>query len=88
MYLASMTKSEFVSFLKSTISEAINEERSFLKSLKIGKDEEYSTITNVTEKFKVTKATVHNWAKRKLIKKYKINGRTLYKIAEIELAFA
>lgn len=88
MYIASMTKSEFSAFIKSVVSEAINEERKILRVINKSDDAEYCTIEKVTEKFKVTKATVHNWAKASRIRKYKINGRTLFKLAEIEQVFA
>lgn len=84
MYLSSMTKAELASFIKLTISEAINENKKLLNSLFPKIDEEYCTIVEVSKKFKVTKATVHNWAKAGTIKKHKINGRTLYKLSEIE----
>ena len=47
-------------------------------------DSDYCTIQRVTENVKVTKATVHNWAKTGRIRKYKIGGRTLFKVSELE----
>ena len=84
MYLAAMTKSEFASFVKATFQDIINEQKKTIKEILPTDNSEYCTIVSLTERFKVTKATVHNWAKRGTIKKYKVSGRTLYKLAEIE----
>lgn len=87
MFLASMTKMEFASFIKDTLNDVINEHKKVLQNLLPTNDLEYCTIISLTEKFKVTKATIHNWAKRGTIKKYKINGRTLYRLKEVEKIF-
>jgi hypothetical protein len=83
MFISSMTKSELAAFIKNTIRESIKEVKNQFQLLP---DNElgYCTISVVAERFKVTKATIHNWAKNGSIVKYKINGRTLYKLSEIE----
>lgn len=87
MYVHSMTKSEFAAFLKATVAEAIRSHKASFDELFPKTENDYCTIKTVIERFKVSEATVHNWAKRNTIKKYKINGRTLYKVAEIEKVF-
>ena len=84
MYISSMTKSELASFIKLVIKEAINDATPQASIKLPGLPDEFCTIAKVAERFKVTKATVHNWAKRGTIKKHRINGRTLYKISEFE----
>jgi len=78
-----MTKSELAAFIKDTLKEAVNEIKS---QLSIIPDDEhgYCTIAAVAQRFKVTKATIYNWVKSGTVKKYKINGRTLYRLPEIE----
>jgi len=81
-----MTKSELASFIKNAIQEGIAEIRNQLSGITT-KEDDYCTIGKAAQLFKVTKATIHNWAKNGSIKKYKLNGRTLLKVAEIESLF-
>src|SRR5689334_23051387 len=84
MFISSMTKAELAAFIKTTISESLKEEIQGFQLPDLT-NRNYLTITKVAERFKVTKATIHNWAKKGSIKKYKINGRTLLKLEEIEM---
>jgi excisionase family DNA binding protein len=45
------------------------------------------TISEAAKKCKVTKVTIHNWAKQGVIKKYRLQGRTLIKLSELEKNF-
>ena len=84
MFVDSMTKAELIALIKTSVSETVQKMKNEFKTLLPSVDFEYCTIQTVADKFKVTKATVHNWAKNGRIKKYKICGRTLYKLSEIE----
>ena len=82
-----MQKAEFFALIKEAVQEAIlsNNKDLHIKSNNTDNKKEYSTIKEVAEYFKVSRQTVHtSWIKKGTVKKYKIGGRTLLKITDIE----
>ena len=81
MYVGSMTKSELSSFIKDCIKQAINENSSLIVDTK-SSDTDFCSIQEFAVKFRITKATVHNWIKRGNVTRKKINGRSLVRLLE------
>ena len=46
----------------------------------------YLTADEVCKRFAVTKPTIHEWRKRKILKSYKLGSRVYYRLDEIENA--
>ncbi len=46
----------------------------------------YLSADEVCERFGVTKPTIHEWRKRKILKSYKLGSRVYYRLDEIENA--
>ncbi|WP_209390727.1 AlpA family transcriptional regulator [Chryseobacterium sp. RR2-3-20] len=61
----------------------------FAKITQILQDNEskrYLSADEVCERFGVTKPTIHEWRKRKILKSYKLGARVYYRLDEIENA--
>ena len=85
MYLENMNKGEIKALIKDTFKELISEHKQGIIS-DVKSTNEYSTIKETAEYFKVTPQTIHtSWIKKGLVTKYKIGGRSLLKIKEIEI---
>lgn len=82
-----MEKAEFKALFKESLIDALNavDLRGFLQK---GIDEmpkkENATVGEVAKYFKVTRQTIYNWINKGIVTKYKIGGRSLFKIPEIE----
>lgn len=87
MYVHAMTKSELAAFIKITVAEAIMGVKNELKSLSPDAANDYITVAETVKIFKVTKPTIYNWIKQGLIKKNKIQGRTLLRKSELQSKF-
>lgn len=46
----------------------------------------YLSADEVCQRFAVTKPTIHEWRKRKILKSYKLGSRVYYRLDEIENA--
>ena len=46
----------------------------------------YLSADEVCNRFAVTKPTIHEWRKRKILKSYKLGSRVYYRLDEIENA--
>ena len=46
----------------------------------------YLSADEVCQRFGVTKPTIHEWRKRKILKSYKLGARVYYRLDEIENA--
>lgn len=46
----------------------------------------YFTAEQVCDRFSITKATLHNYRQRNIIKSYKLGSRVYYRLEEIEAA--
>lgn len=46
----------------------------------------YLSADDVCQRFGVTKPTIHEWRKRKILKSYKLGSRVYYRLDEIENA--
>lgn len=46
----------------------------------------YLSADEVCQRFGVTKPTIHEWKKRKILKSYKLGARVYYRLDEIENA--
>lgn len=46
----------------------------------------YLSADEVCELFSVTKPTIHEWRKRKILRSYKLGARVYYRLDEIEAA--
>ncbi len=46
----------------------------------------YLSADEVCQRFGVTKPTIHEWRKRKILKSYKLGSRVYYRLDEIENA--
>ena len=86
MYLSNMAKAEFTAFLKEALVDALKDPnfKVILKAAFQGNRQEYSTVKEVAEFFKISSQTLYNWVNKGLATKYKISGRSLFKIEEIE----
>ena len=71
--------------MKDYFRESLQE---FLTELKQGADDETPllTIGDIAEKFKVTKATIHNWKNRGLIVGHKLGKNRYYTVTEVSEA--
>ena len=81
-----MGKAEFTVFFNEVLKNAINDIdfRSLFKDkIELPKDE-YSTVSEAAEYFKISRQTVYNWEKKGLVTLYKIGRRSLCKIPEIQ----
>ncbi|MBS1579054.1 MAG: helix-turn-helix domain-containing protein [Bacteroidetes bacterium] len=87
MFVANMSKGELAAFIKDSIKNSVLELKNEFSFLPKPTDEDFCTIDRVIARFKITKQTVHNWAKQGRVRKYKLNGRVLYKLNEIENNF-
>lgn len=83
MFLDNLTKGQFEASIKQMVLEAIKES-GFTLEKQLNTNDEYSTMKQVTQHFKVTKPTIYNWKKKNLVTSYPHVGRILYKIKEIE----
>ena len=46
--------------------------------------EQYLTREEVSELFKISLSTIHNWTKRGILQPYQIGGRVYFKASDIE----
>jgi uncharacterized protein YcgL (UPF0745 family) len=89
-YLGNFTKSEMSAFLAAEFGPVLEEVRSLrqevanLRSQLHHKHKDLYTIVDIAELFSVVPATVHNWVKKGKLIKYKIEGRTQFKRADVE----
>jgi excisionase family DNA binding protein len=82
-----MEKAEFKAFLKESLIDIYKDIdlKEFLqKAIDEIPKKEYATVKEVAEYFNVARQTIYNWEKKGIVTKYKIGGRTLCKIPEIE----
>ena len=56
------------------------------KTLNENEPKRYLSADEVCTRFKVTKPTIHEWRKRKILKSYKLGSRVYYRLDEIENA--
>ncbi|MBL1219374.1 helix-turn-helix domain-containing protein [Chryseobacterium sp. L7] len=73
------------------IREIANEVKStlfadILKTLTENEPKRYLSADEVCQRFAVTKPTIHEWRKRKILKSYKLGSRVYYRLDEIENA--
>lgn len=73
------------------IQEIANEVKNTLfaditKTLQANEPKRYLSADEVCERFGVTKPTIHEWRKRKILKSYKLGARVYYRLDEIENA--
>lgn len=73
------------------IREIANEVRITLfaeiqKNLTENEPKRYLSADEVCQRFSVTKPTIHEWRKRKILKSYKLGSRVYYRMDEIENA--
>jgi len=80
-YLIHMTKDEFKHELKQTVTEILKENQT---SQII--QESYLTRKEVAEKLRISLPTLHRATRKGFIKGYKISGRILFKLSEVEKA--
>lgn len=73
------------------IREIANEVKTTLfadiqKTLNENEPKRYLSADEVCQRFAVTKPTIHEWRKRKILKSYKLGSRVYYRLDEIENA--
>ena len=73
------------------IREIANEVKNTLfadiqKTLIENEPKRYLSADEVCARFTVTKPTIHEWRKRKILKSYKLGSRVYYRLDEIENA--
>ena len=56
------------------------------KSFKDNEPKRYLSADEVCQRFGVTKPTIHEWRKRKILKSYKLGSRVYYRLDQIEKA--
>ena len=56
------------------------------KSIKDNEPNRYYTAEQICERFSITKPTLHEYRKRKIIKSYRLGSRVYYRLDEIENA--
>ncbi len=56
------------------------------KSIKDNEPNRYYTAEQICERFSITKPTIHEYRKRKIIKSYRLGSRVYYRLDEIENA--
>lgn len=56
------------------------------KSIKDNEPNRYYTADQICERFSITKPTIHEYRKRKIIKSYRLGSRVYYRLDEIENA--
>lgn len=56
------------------------------KSITDNEPNRYYTAEQICERFSITKPTIHEYRKRKIIKSYKLGSRVYYRLDEIENA--
>lgn len=56
------------------------------KSFKDNEPNRYYTADQICERFSITKPTIHEYRKRKIIKSYRLGSRVFYRLDEIENA--
>lgn len=56
------------------------------KTLQDNEPKRYLSADEVCERFGVTKPTIHEWRKRKILKFYKLGSRVYYRLDQIENA--
>ena len=72
---------------KSIIGDIVEEKlRQFKPELPKPADGEYITRNQVCDKIKISLATLHAYTKCGILKGYRIGGRVLYRLSEIEQA--
>jgi hypothetical protein len=85
MYIGNMQKAELSAFIEAEIASGIN--KHFKKAgIIIPNDDStaYYTINQVASLFKKKRATIHNWIKKGLLKKYKVGTNTFFKKSEVD----
>ena len=56
------------------------------KSIKDNEPNRYYTAEQICERFSITKPTIHEYRKRKIINSYRLGSRVYYRLDEIENA--
>lgn len=56
------------------------------KTFQDNEPKRYLSADEVCKRFAVTKPTIHEWRKRKILKSYKLGSRVYYRMDEIENA--
>ena len=56
------------------------------KSITDNEPNRYYTAEQICERFSITKPTIHEYRRRKIIKSYKLGSRVYYRLDEIENA--
>lgn len=84
--LVHMTKEDFRNDLKNIVSETIRENHK--PEQPTSREPEYLTRQETARKFKISLVTLHRWTKAGIVKDYKIGGRVLYRVEEIENAIS
>ena len=77
---SSLRLHEFSVLLKEALREVMLEAESAPPPSK----SQYITKKEISQLFHVSLSTVNNWDKAKVIKRYQIGGRVLFKIDEVE----
>jgi excisionase family DNA binding protein len=82
-----MEKAEFKALFKESLIDALKD-IDLKEFLQKGIDEmpkkENATVAETAKYFKVTRQTIYNWVNKGIVTKYKIGGRSLFKISDIE----
>lgn len=73
------------------LNELVNKVKTALlsdleRSLKDNEPNRYYTAEQICERFSITKPTIHEYRKRKIIKSYRLGSRVYYRLDEIENA--
>ena len=57
-----------------------------VKTIQDNEPKRYYSAEEVCKRFAITKPTLHEWRKRKIVKSYKLGARVYYRFDEIENA--
>ena len=79
-----ITPDNFLNELVSKVKTALLNDLE--KSFKDNAPNRYYTADQICERFSITKPTIHEYRKRKIIKSYKLGSRVYYRMDEIENA--
>lgn len=79
-----ITPDNFLNELVSKVKTALLSDLE--KYLKDNEPNRYYTAEQICERFSITKPTIHEYRKRKIIKSYKLGSRVYYRLDEIENA--
>jgi hypothetical protein len=79
-----VTPDNFLNELVSQVKTALLTE--LQQSFKDNEPNRYYTAEQICERFSITKPTIHEYRKRKIIKSYRLGSRVYYRLDEIENA--